>query len=357
MTRNKGQEKRVSFAYALVTAVWPANIRKSTESNNSRDEGHLPSNLSLLEHGCLVHQTVDSLRLELELPLVLRYRMVEYVWQQCYRVVLPDATELPRRPSSVVTTAEEDAREARTDLHISSTSLRIMDGVSLDSLKIIAETALVLHPYSRRLDPVTRPIIAFLRHTCTLQLSRRQNCLIGLLPKLMEILILLCHCLERGALRFLNRAGDDDSFHNSRGGGSHSPSLSLRSNSLRDNARAAKATSFSHRCAWWLSRLRFRATPHPHRLFTDLKELLLNPGPLCDVKAMYLRHIAHRFFPQLPFLQRTLVASGSDDERNNELFGEDSLTQNVAEGVYGAKEPVEYSGTELGNLRSSWHNG
>ncbi|RNF21262.1 uncharacterized protein Tco025E_03445 [Trypanosoma conorhini] len=357
MPGSEEEGKRVSFAYALVTAVWTASSGSRRQDADPREEGCLPSTVSLFEYDRLAHQTVDSFRLELELPFVLRYRMVAYVWQQCYRAVLPDVTELPRRPLNVVTTADEDAREARTDERISSTSLRIMDGASLHSFRTIAETALVLHPYSRRLDPVTRPILAFLRRTCTLQLSRRQNCLIALLPKLMEILILLCHCLERGALRFLNRARDDGAPHGSLGGGSHSSSLSLLSGSLRDDARAAKATSFPHRCAWWLNRLRPRATPRPHRLFTDLKKLLLRPGPLCDVKAMYLRHIAHRFFPQLPFLQRTLVPAGAASEASEGPLGEDPPRQNAVEVVCRAKEPVECSGTQLGKVRWLWQNG
>ncbi|EAN91774.1 hypothetical protein C3747_7g539 [Trypanosoma cruzi] len=352
----KGQEKRVSFAHELVTEMWTAGISGSG-SADPRDDCRTPLDVFLFKNGCLVHQIVDSLRLELELPLVLRYRVVDYVWQQCYRTVLPDGAELPRRPPNVVCTPEEEARVARVDANISSTSLRLMDGVSLHSLRTIAETALVLHPYSRRLDPVTRPILAFLRRNCTLQLSRRQNSLVGLLPKLMEIIILLCQCLESGAQGFLRREGRSDFLHNSQSDGSRSSSLSLLSGSFRDDARLAKAIGFSHRCAWWLSRLHHRATSRPQRLFMDLKELLLRPGPLCDVKGMYLQYIAHRFFPGLPFLQRPRLSAGGDGEKNEELFQEDPLKHDEARELCVAKEPLDYAGAPFGKRLSLWQNG
>ncbi|EKF27638.1 hypothetical protein MOQ_008631 [Trypanosoma cruzi marinkellei] len=356
MMTSKGQEKRVSFAHELVTEMWTAGSSGS-ESADPRGDCRTPSDAFLLKQGFLFHQIVDSLRLELELPLVLRYRVVDYVWQQCYRSVLPDDTFLPRRPSNVLCTPEEEAREARVDVNISSTSLRLMDGVSLHGLRTIAETALVLHPYSRRLDPVTRPILAFLRRTCTLQLSRRQNSLIGLLPKLMEIIILLCQCLESGARSFLRRSRRSNFLHNSHSDGSRSSSLSLPSGSFCDDARVAKAIGFSHRCAWWLSRLHHRATSRPQRLFMDLKELLLRPGPLCDVKGMYLQYIAHRFFPGLPLLQRLRLSAGGDDEKNEEPFQEDPLKHDEARDLCAAKEPLEYAGATIGKRLSLWQNG
>ncbi|KEG12107.1 hypothetical protein DQ04_02001100 [Trypanosoma grayi] len=368
---NEGGSKRVSFAYALVTASWAAS---AGPSSSHTDKSARPSDALPPSHRSFMHHTVDSLNLELELPFVSRYRVVHYLWQQCYRVAVGSEddgdTLLPPRPPNLVASVSDDARSASDAKmkanrcgFISSTSLRAMDGISLHRLTTLAECALVLHPYSQRLDRVTRPILAFLQRTCTLQLSRRQNNIIGLLPKLMEILILLCHCLERGAQ--LQEEEANRRRHNSstsgRSGSMHAPSSSSSSlvplllvhDSPNDEYRRVKPVGLVNRCGWWLSRLLKGANPRPQRLFAHVKELLLQPGPICAVKAMYLQFIAHRFFPQFPRVQRT---PGATWRVVDAALLQQHLSQTGTAKKRLSKEPVDYD-TEADARCFSFNNG
>ncbi|CBH16369.1 hypothetical protein, conserved [Trypanosoma brucei gambiense DAL972] len=314
-------DKHVSFASELVTASWATANSKTRERNTTSRCGERPTDgmsLALFHSGSLALQAVDSLRLELELPLVTRYRVLNYLWRHCYQSWQEEnAATLPPRPAGVEHSADEYLRICRCDGGmagaISSTSLKLVDGITLHRLTYLADDAGHLHPYSRRLDPVTRPIVRFLRQTCTLQLSRRQNNIICLLPKLVEIIIILCYKLELSAQRYgqwrlpprhltsegCNYQKNGSEGKNEREGGDFS--LSRLTHTC--NSRSSVSLSWTNRCTWWLARACQRASARPHRLFAHLRALLLDPGPMCHVKAGYLQFLAVRFFPDLPSIQ------------------------------------------------------
>ncbi|KAG8343496.1 hypothetical protein TRVL_05675 [Trypanosoma vivax] len=323
-------ERRVSFACNLVAASWPPVTAArhhgrrcelvgpppaSTSARPCRSEGRTAEwTPARLRQRATTHQAVDSLRLELELPLVTHYRVVSCLWYHCYRASQAEGeVVLPPRPANVISSPMEDMRSgcacccapAHSGGVISSTSLKTTDGITLHHLTHMASSALRLHPYSQHLDPATLPIIAFLRNSCTAKLSSRQNNVIGLVPKLMEIIILLSTQLERGAQR--RRGTIRRSIH------SEEEQCSQNVKRGAERCRQAQTLSLSclpfcgsscknllfDRCVWWLSRLRGPPDPRPHRLFNQVKELLLCPGIVCNVKAHYLRYIATRFFPKL----------------------------------------------------------
>nr|CCC94259.1 conserved hypothetical protein [Trypanosoma congolense IL3000] len=228
---------------------------------------------------------------------------------------------MPPRPINMESSREQYVHGCRDPEQefgtISSTSLQLMDGITLRHLARLPDDAAHLHPFSRSLDPVARPIIAFLRRNCTSHLSRRQNNSICLLPKLMEIIFILCCQLERSTDAYKKRPRQKPNIRDKWGcvDSNTSPSSA---ETTRDgyppriphtSSRDGAWTNLLNRCAWWLSGVHESTGKRSHRLFAQVKVLLLSPGPMCQVKAGYLRFLACRFFPELPAIYLPLSES------------------------------------------------